>query len=245
MRADQKLVALGLAETRSRAQALIKAGAVLCDGAAVAKPSAPIPERAAVTLDAARAAAALPYVSRGGLKLAHALDVFGLSPEGAVALDLGASTGGFTEVLLARGAARVYAVDVGRGQLAPSLGADPRVIAIEGVNAKDLTADAIPERPSFLAADLSFISLLKALPAPLALLAPRATIALLVKPQFEVGRDAVGKGGVVRDRAAQAAAVGAVRGFLEAEGWSPIGAVESPILGGDGNREFVLAASRG
>lgn len=245
MRADQKLVALGLAESRSRAQALIRAGAVFCDGAALSKASATVPEGATLSLDQERAAAALPYVSRGGLKLAHALDAFDLSPKGAVALDLGASTGGFTEVLLERGAARVYAVDVGHGQLAPRLAADPRVAALEGVNVKDLSSAEIPEPPGFLTADLSFISLKKALPAPLALAAPTATLILLVKPQFEVGPAAVGKGGVVRDRAAQEGALDAVRAFVEAAGWTPVGAVESPILGGDGNREFLLAARRG
>ena len=239
MRADQKLVALGLAESRSRAQALIKAGAVRCDGAVLRRASKAIDKDARLELDQDQAAAALPYVSRGGVKLAHALDLFELSPKGAIAIDLGASTGGFTEVLLLRGATRVYAVDVGVGQLAATLADDARVVEVSGVNARSLDAAQIPDRPSFLVADLSFISVLKALPAPLALLAPTATLVLLVKPQFEVGRAAIGKGGVVKDAAAQEAALERVRTWLRAAGWGILGVADSPILGGDGNREFL------
>ncbi|MCI4665361.1 MAG: TlyA family RNA methyltransferase [Neomegalonema sp.] len=244
MRADQKLVSIGLAHSRSRAQTLIKAGAVFCDGAAVSRASFAVPEGARLTLDPERAAAALPYVSRGGLKLAHALDHFGLSAVGAVALDLGASTGGFTEVLLQQGARRVYAVDVGAGQLAPNIASDARVVERSGMNVKSLTQADVPDAPDLLTADLSFISLLKALPAPLRLLAPRARAVVLVKPQFEVGRAAIGKGGVVRDVAAQEQAAADIAAYFRHEGWFVLGVIDSPILGGDGNREFLLAAQR-
>jgi len=181
-------------------------------------------------------------VSRAGLKLAHALAAFGLDPAGAVALDLGASTGGFTQVLLAAGAAEVWAVDVGHGQLAPLVAADPRVRAIEGLNVRDLTTDHVPA-PDWIVADLSFISLEKALPPALALAKPGAVLVALVKPQFEVGRAAVGKGGIVRDTAAVAAARARIRAFLEAAGWTVTGEAESPITGGDGNVEYLIAAT--
>lgn len=239
-RLDQALVAAGLAPSRARARALIAAGAVTLDGAAADKPGARVPAaaRLAVTGDP------LPWVSRGALKLRHALDAFGLSPAGAVALDLGASTGGFTQVLLAAGAAEVWAVDVGHGQLAPEVRDDPRVRAIEGLNARDLTAAHVPP-PDFVVADLSFIGLAKALPPALGLARSGAVLVALVKPQFEVGPAAVGKGGIVRDAAAIAAARAGVRGFLEASGWAIVGETESPIAGGDGNAEFLIAARKG
>jgi 23S rRNA (cytidine1920-2'-O)/16S rRNA (cytidine1409-2'-O)-methyltransferase len=185
----------------------------------------------------------LPYVSRGGLKLRHALDAFGVDPAGAVALDLGASTGGFSEVLLAAGAAEVWAVDVGHGQLAPALRADPRLHAIEGLNARDLTARHVPP-PDLIVADLSFISLAKALPPALALARPGATLVALVKPQFELGPSRVGKGGIVRDPAAVAEAVAGVRSFLWRSGWTVTGETPSPIPGGHGNREVFVGARK-
>ena len=240
LRLDQALVAAGLAPSRARAQLLIAAGVVRLDGATAEKAGLRVRAGAALAL----AADPLPYVSRAGLKLRHALDVFGLDPAGAVALDLGASTGGFTEVLLAAGAAEVWAVDVGHAQLAPSLRADPRVRVLEGVNVRHLSAGQVPQ-PAWIVADLSFISLAKALPAALALAGPEAVLVALVKPQFEVGPGLVGKGGIVRDEEAIAAAVAGVRSYLQGAGWTIVGETESPILGGDGNREFLLAARRG
>jgi 23S rRNA (cytidine1920-2'-O)/16S rRNA (cytidine1409-2'-O)-methyltransferase len=238
-RLDQALVAAGLAPSRARAQALIAAGAVRVDGVPAARPAAPVAEGARLEV----VGDPLPWVSRAGLKLAHALAAFGLDPRGAVALDLGASTGGFTQVLLAAGAVGVWAVDVGRGQLAPALRRDPRVRVLEGTNARDLgPGDAPP--PDWIVADLSFIPLATALPAALAQARPGAVLVALVKPQFEVGPGRVGKGGIVRDPAARAAALAGVRAFLAASGWAVIGETESPIAGGDGNREFLIAARK-
>lgn len=237
MRLDRALVAAGLAESRARAQALIAAGVVRVDGAPASKASARVAEGAALAV----AGDPLPWVSRAGGKLAHALAVFGLDPSGAVALDLGASTGGFTEVLLAAGAAEVWAVDVGHGQLAPAIAADARVHAIEGLNVRALGAGHVPP-PDWIVADLSFISLEKALPAALGLARPGAVLVALVKPQFEVGRAAVGKGGIVKDAEAVAAARARVRAFLAAAGWTVTGEAESPIRGGDGNVEYLVAA---
>jgi 23S rRNA (cytidine1920-2'-O)/16S rRNA (cytidine1409-2'-O)-methyltransferase len=193
---------------------------------------------------AIEAAPAHPWVGRGALKLVHALDLWPIAVEGRVVLDVGASTGGFTEVCLARGARRVYAVDVGRGQLHPRLAADPRVVGLEGVDARHLTAELVPERPGLVVSDVSFIGLAKALPAALARAAPGADLVALVKPQFEVGPAKVGKGGLVTDEAARTQAVRDVRAFLEAAGWPVRGEAESPILGGDGNREVLLWARR-
>lgn len=238
MRLDQAMVARGLAPSRARAQALIAAGAVLVGGAPAAKASQAVATDAeiAVTEDPC------PWVSRAALKLVHALETFDLSPEGAVVADIGASTGGFTEVCLSRGAARVYAVDVGRDQLHASLKGDARVIELSGRNARDLTAEQIPEPLDWVVTDVSFIALSKALPAALALARPGATLVALVKPQFEVGKARIGKGGVVKDAAAQDDAVAGVRAFLSEIGWRPGEAIDSPILGGDGNREFLLSA---
>jgi 23S rRNA (cytidine1920-2'-O)/16S rRNA (cytidine1409-2'-O)-methyltransferase len=240
-RLDRHLVAAGLAPTRSRAQAMIADGAVSVDGRVVRRAAEPVPAGAAVSI-----AGASPWVSRGALKLVHALDAFGLDPVGAEAWDLGASTGGFTEVLRARGAARVVAIDVGHGQLHPRIAADPGVLAVEGVNVRDLPAGLPPglPAPSWLTADLSFIALAKALPAALGLAAPGAVLVALVKPQFEAGPEAVGRGGIVRDGAVQERVRAEVRGFLEAAGWAVIGEAESPIAGGDGNREFLIAARK-
>lgn len=237
LRLDQALVAAGLAPSRARARHLIDAGVVRLEGKSAAKPSLQVAPDARIELTGDP----LPYVSRGAIKLLHALDTFGLDPAGAVALDLGASTGGFTEVLLLRGAARVFAVDVGRGQLAPSLASDPRVTSYEGLHARDLDPALIP-RLDWIVADLSFISLAKALPAALALAKPGAVLVALVKPQFEVGREFIGRGGIVRDRTAMEGALLAVRAFLERAGWPALGEAESPIRGGDGNTEFLIAA---
>ncbi len=238
-RLDQALVDAGLAASRSRAQALVAAGVVTVDGVTAGRPGVRVAAsaRLAVTGDP------LPWVSRGALKLLHALEAFGLSPEGAVALDLGASTGGFTEVLLARGAAEVWAVDVGHGQLAPKLRADPRVRAIERRNVRDLKPGDVPA-PDWITADLSFISLGKAIGPAMGLARPGATLVALVKPQFEVGPAHVGKGGIVRDLAAAEAAAAAVRRFVAGEGWTILGETPSPIPGGDGNAERLLAARR-
>jgi 23S rRNA (cytidine1920-2'-O)/16S rRNA (cytidine1409-2'-O)-methyltransferase len=238
-RLDRALVEAGLAASRARAQTLIEAGVVRVDGRPAARASLKVAAGACleVTDDP------LPWVSRAALKLRHALELFGLDPAGAVALDLGASTGGFTEVLLRAGAAEVWAVDVGHGQLAETVRADPRVRAIEGMNARALTAADVPP-PDWVVADLSFIALAKALQPALALARPGAVLVALVKPQFEVGPGRVGKGGIVRDPAAQEAARAGVRRFLEEEGWAVIGEAESPIPGGDGNREFLIAARK-
>jgi 23S rRNA (cytidine1920-2'-O)/16S rRNA (cytidine1409-2'-O)-methyltransferase len=238
MRLDQRLVDLGLAESRTRARALVEAGAVTVDGTAARKPSQPVGPGAevAVTGDP------VPWVGRGALKLLHALEVFRLTPRG-IALDLGASTGGFTEVLLARGAERVYALDVGHGQLHARIAADPRVVSLEGVNARVLPAGLVPP-VDWIVADLSFISLEKALPEPLTLAKPGAVLVALVKPQFEAGPQALTKGGIVRDPAVHAAVCARIRDWLTARGWQVTGETPSPIEGGDGNREFLIAARR-
>jgi 23S rRNA (cytidine1920-2'-O)/16S rRNA (cytidine1409-2'-O)-methyltransferase len=240
-RLDRLLVDCGLAATRAQAADLVRRGCVAVDGATVAKPGQLVARDAVLTVSPGAA----PYVSRGGLKLAAALDAFGLDPAGRVALDLGASTGGFTDVLLARGAARVYAVDVGRSQLHGRLRADPRVVVLEGTDARALAASLIGEAGEVgaIVADVSFISLTLALPAALRLAAPGAWLVALIKPQFEAGREAVGKGGIVRDAAAQQASVKRVRDFVAGvPGWSVLGVVPSPIEGGSGNQEFLLAA---
>jgi 23S rRNA (cytidine1920-2'-O)/16S rRNA (cytidine1409-2'-O)-methyltransferase len=238
-RADLLLVQRGLFESRAKARAAIEAGGVTADGRAVAKPSEPIDEASDLV-----ATPAHPWVGRGALKLVHALEAWPIAVEGRVVLDVGASTGGFTEVALSRGAARVYAVDVGRGQLHPRLAADPRVVSLEGLDARSLTAELIPEPPGLIVSDVSFIGLAKALPAALALAAPDADLVALVKPQFEVGPERVGKGGLVKDAAARADALAGVVAFLEGAGWAVQATVESPIAGGDGNLEWLLWATR-
>lgn len=238
-RADVLLVERGFFESRARARAAIEAGGVSADGRLVAKPSEPLDEASEIV-----AAAAHPWVGRGALKLLHAFEAWPLGVAGAVVLDLGASTGGFTEVCLARGAAKVYAVDVGRGQLHRALAADPRVVSLEGLDARSLTSEHIAEPPGLIVADLSFIGLAKALPAALALAAPAADLVALVKPQFEVGPGHVGKGGVVRDAAARDTALAAVAAFLAGAGWPVRASGESPIPGGDGNRECLVWARR-
>ena len=193
---------------------------------------------------AIEAEAAHPWVGRGALKLAHALELWPTTMAGAVVLDVGASTGGFTEVCLAGGAGRVYAVDVGRGQLHAKIASDPRVVSLEATDARALSATVIPESIDLIVCDVSFIGLAKVLPAALALARPGGVLIALVKPQFEVGPAKVGKGGLVRDPAARAEAVAAVRAFLEGQGWSVLAVAPSPILGGDGNEEFLLRADK-
>ncbi|TAJ69567.1 MAG: TlyA family RNA methyltransferase [Phenylobacterium sp.] len=238
-RADLLLVARGLFESRAKARAAIEAGGVTADGRVVAKASELIADDAVV-----EAAPAHPWVGRGALKLVHALDLWRMAVEGRVVLDVGASTGGFTEVCLSRGAGRVYAVDVGRGQLHPRVAADTRVVGLEATDARDLTPALIPEPPGLIVTDVSFISLEKAMPTALALAGPGADLVALVKPQFEVGRENVGKGGIVTDPAARLAALEAVKAFLAASGWTVRATADSPIAGGDGNREFLLWATR-
>ncbi|HVZ27905.1 MAG TPA: TlyA family RNA methyltransferase [Rhizomicrobium sp.] len=239
-RADQFLVENGHAQSRSEAQAAIRAGRVKVDGEVLEKPSRSIAEGATVEYEKPH-----PYVSRGGVKLAAALDHFGLSPEGRVCLDIGASTGGFSEVLLNGGAGKVYAVDVGHGQMHARLRRDPRLILRDGVNARDLASAQMPERPEAVTADVSFIGLKLALPPALDLALSGAWLVALVKPQFEVGRIKVGKGGVVKDREAQLAALADIKAFIAAQSrWNVTGHIESPILGGEGNREFLVAAHK-
>ena len=240
-RADQRLVDLGLADSRTRAQALILAGKVFAGTRRVDKAGQPVAEDVALEVRGQDH----PWVSRGGLKLDHALRHFALSPQGRVCLDIGASTGGFTDVLLARGAARVHAVDVGHGQLAWKLRSDPRVVVHERTNARHLTAEQIGEAASVLVCDASFIGLATVLPAALALLAPGSWAVALIKPQFEAGPALVGKGGVVRDPAVHAAVCERVRGWWAAlPGWRVLGIEPSPITGPEGNREFLIAAAR-
>ncbi len=238
-RLDLSLVERGLAPTRSRARDLIKGAKVLIDGELCSKPGAEVDEDEEVTL---REGGPHP-VSRGGAKLTAALASFEFDPMGLVALDVGASTGGFTEVLLKRGAKKVYAVDVGHGQLHPSLRANARVVSFEGCDARFLTRTLIPEPIAAIVADVSFISLTKALSPALALAAPGAWLVALVKPQFEVGRGGVGKGGIVREAAARQGAVETVTAWLSAQpGWRIAGVVPSPIKGGSGNEEYLLGA---
>jgi 23S rRNA (cytidine1920-2'-O)/16S rRNA (cytidine1409-2'-O)-methyltransferase len=238
LRADQLLLERGLAESRSRAQALILAGLVFSGERRIDKagelllPAAPLAVRGRDH----------PWASRGGIKLAHALDRFAIDPSGRVCLDLGASTGGFTHVLLDRGAVRVYAVDVGAGQLAWTLRQDPRVVVLERTNARGLTHSQVPEPVGLITADVSFISLTLALPPALALAADAAHLVALIKPQFEAGRAEVGRGGVVRDADVHDRVCRHIAAFLEEAGWRVIGLTESPITGADGNREFLIAA---
>jgi 23S rRNA (cytidine1920-2'-O)/16S rRNA (cytidine1409-2'-O)-methyltransferase len=238
-RADQMLVARGLVESRARAQALIMAGKVFCGDRAVAKAGDLLRDDAMLSVRGQDH----PWVSRGGLKLDHALRHFGLSPSGRVCLDVGASTGGFTDVLLAHGAAKVHAVDVGHGQLAWKLRNDPRVAVHEKTNARYLTSAAIPEPIAALVCDASFIGLATILPACLALCTPSAWAVALIKPQFEAGPAAVGSKGVVRDPEVHAS----VRARIEIwwrglPGWTVLGIEESPITGPEGNKEFLIAA---
>ncbi len=239
-RLDLALVDRGLLPTRARARDAIARGTVTVDGRIETRASAGVEPSAKLAVDDPAAA----WVARSALKLAGALDAFALSPEGALCLDVGASTGGFTQVLLARGAANVTAIDVGHGQLAPVLAADPRVTSIEGLNARDLAPEHLAAPPNFVVADVSFISLTLALPPALALAAPGARGVFLVKPQFEVGRAHVGKGGLVRDEAVALAGVDRIEAFLGEHGWRTLGRVASSLPGGDGNQEYVVAAEK-
>jgi 23S rRNA (cytidine1920-2'-O)/16S rRNA (cytidine1409-2'-O)-methyltransferase len=235
-RLDRLLVARGLAATREKAQALILAGSVSVDGRRVDKAGAPVEDTAEIAI----AGPPHPYVSRGGVKLAGALDAFGLDPSGLTCLDVGASTGGFTDCLLQRGAARVYAIDVGRGQIDAKLRSDSRVVLREKVNARLLTAEHVPEPVGLAAIDVSFISTRLVLPAVVPLVAPGGTIVVLVKPQFEAGRAEVGKGGIVRSEEVRRRVVAEVAEVGRTLGLEPIGSIASPIRGARGNEEFLL-----
>ncbi|NNM74847.1 TlyA family RNA methyltransferase [Enterovirga sp. DB1703] len=239
-RADIHLVELGLFESRARAQAAIEAGLVTADGEPVRKPSDTVLVTASIQAEAPH-----PWVSRGGVKLAAALDRFGIDPAGRVCLDVGASTGGFTDVLLARGAARIYAVDVGQGQLHPRLARDPRVVRLEQTDIRRLGRDGVPDEVDLCVVDVSFISLRLVLPELPRFLRKRAYLIALVKPQFEVGRSSLGRGGIVRDEAARRAALADVSGHASDQGVAVLGTMPSPIVGGDGNREFLLMARHG
>ncbi len=240
-RLDSLLVNRGLVESRTRAQALIMAGKVFTGTRRLDKPGQSVAPDLPLTVRAPDH----PWVSRGGVKLAHALDQFAIDPTGLVCLDIGASTGGFTDVLLSRGAAQVVAVDVGHGQLHWRLRADPRVVVLDRVNARHLKAVDVPTPPALITCDVSFIGLTLALPPAMALTAPGAGLVALIKPQFEVGKGQVGKGGVVRDPARRAAVCGRIRDWLDAQpGWAVTGLVESPITGAEGNIEFLVAARR-
>src|SRR5438105_4923619 len=241
-RADQLLVEQGLAESRARAQALILAGLVSAGGRRIDKPGTALAEDAELTL----AGRDHPWVSRGEVKLAFALDDFAIDPAGMIALDIGASTGGFTDVLLTKGAARVHAVDVGRGQLAWKLRQDPRVVVHEGTNARYLSHAEIPEPIDLVTCDASFIGLATVLPTPFVLTAERAALVALIKPQFEAGPAEVGKGGVVRDPAVHRAVRERIAAWVGAQpAWSVIGIADSPITGPAGNREFLIHARKG
>ena len=238
-RADKVLVALGHFDSRAGAQAAIAAGKVTVAGRVLSRPSEKISPAARITAESEH-----PWVSRAGMKLAHALDAFAVDPQGLSCLDVGSSTGGFTQVLLSRGAAQVVAVDVGRDQLHPKLRADARVTSLEATDARDLTADMLAMPPQLVVCDASFISLHKLLGPPLALAAPDAGLIALFKPQFEVGRDHVGKGGIVSDMGATARAETAFLAWLAGEGWEVRGRTDSPIKGSDGNAERLIYAVR-
>ncbi len=241
MRLDRRLVEAGLAVSRARAADFVRRGCVTVAGETVLKPAAMVAGDVALALSSDAGA----YVSRAALKLEAALDAFGFDPKDRVVLDVGASTGGFAEVLLTRGAAKIYAVDVGRGQLHESLRGDPRVVSLEATDARALDAATIPEPVSAIVADVSFISLTQALPVPLTFAAPDAWLVALVKPQFEAGREAVGRGGIVRDEKDRERSVARVRDFLEAARWNILGVMPSPIEGGSGNIEFLIGARHG
>ena len=238
VRADQLLVARELAESRTKAQALILAGAVFSGEKRVAKAGDLLAEDAPLEVRGRDH----PWVSRGGVKLDHGLAHFGFDVTGAVALDVGSSTGGFTDVLLSRGAAKVYAVDVGTNQLAWKLRQDPRVIVHEQTNARYLDASVVPEPVNVVVCDASFIALAKVLGPALGLAKPGAKLVALVKPQFEAGRDEVGKGGVVRDQSVHRRVCEDAAAWVASQGWAVVGVTESPITGPEGNLEFLLGA---
>jgi 23S rRNA (cytidine1920-2'-O)/16S rRNA (cytidine1409-2'-O)-methyltransferase len=237
-RIDRVLVERGLFESRTKAQAAIEAGLVTVDGRTVGKASEEIAADAKL-----HASAAHPFVSRGGVKLAAALDHFHIDPKDRVCLDIGASTGGFTQVLLERGASRVYAVDVGHGQLHESLRVRPEIVLLENTDIRTLSPDSFSDVPDLVTVDVSFISLKLVLPPALALLKPAAQLVALIKPQFEAGRSAVKKG-IVRDPAMHAIVCEDITKFVTSLGWRVLGIITSPIEGGDGNIEFLLEAAR-
>jgi 23S rRNA (cytidine1920-2'-O)/16S rRNA (cytidine1409-2'-O)-methyltransferase len=241
LRADLVLVAQGLAESRTRAQALILAGNVFLGHRRVSKAGDLIAQDAALTLKGRDH----PWVSRGGVKLAHGLDRFGFDVTGAIGLDVGSSTGGFTDVLLTRGAAKVYAIDVGTNQLAWKLRSDPRVAVHEQTNARTLSTEIVPEAVDIIVCDASFIALSKVLEAALGLARPGAMLVALVKPQFEAGRGEVGKGGVVRDPLVHRRVCDDAAAWIASRGWAVVGIETSPITGPEGNVEFLLGAIKG
>jgi len=238
-RIDQLLVDRGLFESRARARAAIEAGQVRAAGRVVAKPSEPVDEDVELEAEPAH-----PWVGRGALKLDHALTIWPIVVEGRAVLDIGASTGGFTEVCLARGARRVFAVDVGRRQLHPKLAADSRVANLEATDARTLDIGLLGEAPELIVCDASFIGLAKVLPAALGMAAPGADLVALVKPQFEAGPERVGKGGLVTDEAVHSRVLDDVRVWLEQQGWAVQALADSPIAGGEGQREHLLWARR-
>lgn len=240
IRLDQALEARGLLPSRARARDAILRGTVTVNGVIASKPNQQVGPDDAIALDDPAAA----YVSRAALKLVAGLDAGAIDPAGRTCLDLGASTGGFTQVLLERGAARVYAVDVGHDQLHERVKADPRVVSLEGVNGRDLTAELIPEAIDLIVSDVSFVSILKVIDPVLALAAPQAEAVILIKPQFEVGREHIGKGGIVTDDAASGEAVLRITAYLASAGWGRLFTIGSPIAGGDGNREIVAGFRR-
>src|SRR3954471_10201600 len=240
IRADQLLVSRGLADSRTKAQALIMAGAVFSGERKIAKAGEMLAEDAPLEVRGKDH----PWVSRGGIKLDHGLMHFAFDVSGAVALDVGSSTGGFTDVLLSRGAAKVYAVDVGTNQLAWKLRQDRRVVVLEQTNARHLTAEQVPELVDVVVCDASFIGLAKVLEAPLKLAKPGAKLVALVKPQFEAAREEVGKGGVVRDPAVHERVCAEAKGSVESQGWTVLGVTPSPITGPEGNVEFLLGAEK-
>ena len=239
MRADQYLTTHGHYDSRARAQAAIKAGLVSVDGKIVKKPSEKIKNGAVV-----QAGREHPWVSRGGVKLDHALTVFGVDPAGLTCLDVGASTGGFSQVLIARGAAKVYAVDVGHGQFHKDLHGEPKIISMEGQDARALSPKDLTAAPDLIVCDASFISAMKVLEIPLRLSAHKAELITLVKPQFEVGKINIGRGGLVKSEELGLRAVDTVRHWVHEQGWSVIETCPSPIKGGSGNTEYLLHVRR-
>lgn len=241
LRLDQLLVARGLAESRARAQALVMAGVVFSGERRLDKPGLAVAEDAPLDVRGRDH----PWVSRGGVKLAAALDHFTIDPTGLICLDVGASTGGFTDVLLSRGAAKIYAVDVGSGQLAWKLRSDPRVVVLEKTNIRNLDPALLPEPPALVVCDVSFIGLALALPPALALAVPGARLVALIKPQFEAGREQVGKGGIVRDAQVREDICSRTTAWLAAQpGWRVLGLMQSPLTGADGNVEFLIAGAK-
>jgi 23S rRNA (cytidine1920-2'-O)/16S rRNA (cytidine1409-2'-O)-methyltransferase len=242
MRLDQLLVERGLAQSRTRAQALVMAGVVFSETKRLDKPG----HRVASDIPLSVKGPDHPWVSRGGVKLAHGLGHFGIEAEGRVCLDIGASTGGFTDVLLSEGAARVYAVDVGHGQLDWKLAQDERVVVRDKTNARHLSPAEVPEAVGLIVCDVSFIGLETVLPAVLALASPGASLVALIKPQFEVGKGQVGKGGIVLDESLHQEVCKRISAWLDGQqGWRVLGLTESPISGADGNKEFLMAATLG